>query len=211
MLVRRLQCTTHVILPLRHRQEPPGIDFFQPAIAQLARRGNKLGVVLHGLAFLARRFRRFLRLGRRRRCETPSAERWTALLYHGFATRGTFPRLRQTRSLHLFCLVLRQHARHLIAPMLPRRDRQHQPVFPDRSATRLTRKPPRRRLITRADALLPENMHARSSFWALRPRTGSKRQRHKPHRLPKPIGFDILRAPAAIQPTPIRASLELRL
>jgi hypothetical protein len=37
------------------------------------------------------------------------------------------------------------------------------------------------------------------------------RQRHKPHRLPESIGLNVLRAPAAKQPTPVSRPIKHRL
>jgi hypothetical protein len=57
-----------------------------------------------------------------------------------------------------------QYQRLGIAPMRPRRNRQHHPILTHRSAARLRRKPPIRRRIAFTNPLLPEDMHARLRF-----------------------------------------------
>jgi hypothetical protein len=54
-------------------------------------------------------------------------------------------------------------------------------------------------------APLPEDVHA-----ALLARPRAERQRDEPERFPEPVRRDVLRAPAAEQPAPVRRPLELR-
>ncbi len=148
----------------------------------------RVGLLLR-LCFF-RRCRCRLRGRRIRAGPAPLAGRWR----RGRTSVSELRRLRKRRNCLRPLRLLGPQHRQLIRPFHSRQDWQDNPVFSNRPAFCLRRKPIGRRGVSRSNPLLPENVNARS-FVA----SGTIRQRHKPHRLPEPVRFQVLRTPAAIQ------------